>query len=246
MTATPPTFEKLSSQRSFEAVAAQIRALIHNGALRIGDRLPAERELALQLGVSRNTVREALRALENAGLLSLRKGVTGGAFVASRGGEVVSTALGDLYRTGAIRTADLTEARLILGREVARLACERRDEADLAALERNVERMQELASSGDLIARAGTNLEFNKLLAIATKNPVLVILTAALVDATRDLVHVLGPMPNSFALKSRRRMLELLRTRDGDAAAEEMASYLEQAQRRYFQRVERTATPRSV
>jgi GntR family transcriptional regulator, transcriptional repressor for pyruvate dehydrogenase complex len=240
-TTAVPVFEKLSNRRSFEAVAAQIRAQIHSGALRLGDRLPAERELAVRLGVSRNTVREALRALENAGLLTLKKGVAGGAFVASRGGDVVMTALSDLYRLGFIRTADLTEARLIIGREVARLACERRDEADMEALEQNVAHMQALALSEDLIARADTNLEFHKLLAAATKNPVLVILTNALVEVTRDLVHVFGPMPNKFAIASRQRMLKLIRERDGSNAAQEMARYLEKAQRRYFQKVEKSA-----
>ena len=75
-------FSKLSSGRSFDGVAREIRTLIQNGQLRDGDRLPAERDLAAQLGVGRGTVREALRGLENAGLVAMKNGVAGGAFMA--------------------------------------------------------------------------------------------------------------------------------------------------------------------
>jgi len=235
-----PVFAKIRSQRSFETVVQQVRSLIDDGALRLGDRLPAERELALQLGVSRNTVREALRSLENAGLVTLRKGVTGGAFVSNHSDTVVLSALGDLYRIGAINTADLTEARLLLGREVARLACMRWTDADLTALEENVKRTKELAALGDLNARVDNNLEFHKLLALATRNPVLVLLTRALVDVTRHLVHAMGPMPNTFVLASRDRMLRHLRARNAEAASDEMALYLQRVQRRYFEKI---ATP---
>jgi GntR family transcriptional regulator, transcriptional repressor for pyruvate dehydrogenase complex len=165
-----PIFTKLSSKRSFEEVVAQIRAQIASGSLREGDRLPAERELAVQIGVSRNTVREALRSLENAGVVTLRKGVSGGAFICSRSGEAVGAALGDLYRLGTIAPEHLTEARLILGTEIARLACARRDKNDLEALEENIRVTQQVADSGDLRAKTEKNIEFNKLLAVATKN----------------------------------------------------------------------------
>src|SRR5690606_8735266 len=99
-TAPEVRFEKISSKRSFENVVDQIRALIGSGQLREGDRLPPERELAAQFGVGRNTLREALRALENSGVLTLRKGVNGGAFIHSGGGEAVTKALADLYRMG--------------------------------------------------------------------------------------------------------------------------------------------------
>ena len=233
----PTLFNKLVVKRSFEEVVARIREQIGRGALREGDRLPAERELATQFGVSRNTVREALRALENAGVVQLKKGVTGGAFIHSGSAAALTNALADLYRLGSVSPAQLTEARLILGREVARLACDRRDESDMRALEDNVRRTQEAATRGDHAARANTNIEFHELLAAASKNPILIALTNALVEMTREFVQALGAMPNRFALASRKRMLEHLRARDGDAASKEMEDYLRRAQRVYFERV---------
>lgn len=235
-TSEGPTFRKLSSKRSFESVAEQIRAMISDGTLREGDRLPAERELAAQFGVGRNTLREALRSLENSGMLVLRKGVHGGAFIHRGGGDAVAKAMADLYRLGALNAANLTEARIILGREVARLACERWTDADFQALEENVRLTREAAEKHDHLMRAHTNLEFHRLLAQATHNPVLILITHALTELVREFLQTLGAMPNEFALASRERMLEHLRQRDSEGAAQEMNTYLRGVQEVYFER----------
>ncbi|MFA7587586.1 MAG: winged helix-turn-helix domain-containing protein, partial [Novosphingobium sp.] len=75
------TFKPVKTKRAFEEVCDQIRLAIQEGRLEAGDKLPAERHLAEALDVSRATVREAFRTLEIAGVLSLRKGVNGGAVV---------------------------------------------------------------------------------------------------------------------------------------------------------------------
>jgi len=96
---------------------------------------------------------------------------------------------------------------------------------------------KEAVARGDFIARMEINLEFNRLLARATHNPVLAVLTDALVGITRDFVHAVGVMPNRFALLSRERLLEHLRQRDGEAAAREVGDYLQRAQRYQFGQV---------
>lgn len=229
-----------ASRRTFEEVVSRIREQIASGSLRVGDKLPAERELATRFGVSRNTIREALRSLEHAGLVRLRKGATGGAFIAGAT-EAVSAAFGDLYRLGTIRPAHLTEARIVISSEVARLACERRDDADLAVLEDNVRRTREAAEQGDLMRRANINMEFHVLLARAARNPVLLFVTEALLDITRHYVQALGPMPNRFALESRGRMLEHLRVRNAEAAADEMRRYMQETQRFYLGKLDEIA-----
>jgi DNA-binding FadR family transcriptional regulator len=229
-------FRRPPRRRSFEDVTEQIRERIQQGALREGDRLPPERDLAATFNVSRNTIREALRALEHSGLLALEPGATGGAFIRNSGAEVMTMALGDQIRLGLISVANLTEARTIIGSETARLACERRSEADMIALTENVRLMEEAAAAGNLPLRVNRNLEFHKLLARAAGNPVLVVITEALVESVREFVHAIGAMPNEFAIASRRRMLDHLRRRDGNGAAEEMTSYLKMAQTDYLER----------
>src|SRR5215468_2046364 len=82
-------FSPVQTTRVFEEIASQVRSQLATGRLRPGDRLPSERDLAQQLGVGRNSVREALRALEVSGILRLHKGGAGGAFIAQPTGEVV-------------------------------------------------------------------------------------------------------------------------------------------------------------
>ena len=224
-------FRPIATRRAFEEIASQIRGRLARQNLRAGDRLPSERELAEQFHVSRNTLREALRSLEIAGLLELKKGATGGAFIKEGGGDAAVAGLADMYHLGAIKPEHLTEARILIGTEVARLACERRSKEDLAALEANVAAAEAATAQGDVVNRAHINYEFHRLLARAARNPVLTILTDALMEMTRHFVESVGYMPNKYVMPSRHRLLACLRGKDGEAAAKEMELMLKRLQR---------------
>lgn len=228
------SFRPVSTRRAFEEIANQIREQLARRALRTGDRLPPERELAEEFGVSRNTLREALRSLEIAGLLELRKGAAGGAFIREGGGEAAVAGLADLYRLGAIRPEHLTEARIIVGTEVARLACMRITAADLEALEANLRAAEEATARGDMQRRAEINYEFHRLLARATRNPVLIVLTDALLAMTRHFIEEIGYRPNRYVLPSRRRLIAQLRKGDARGAAREMEALLKRLQRSHL------------
>src|SRR5215471_10196852 len=131
-------FRRIKTTRAFEEIADQIRNELSTRRLRAGDRLPPERALAEQFGVSRNTLREALRSLENAGLLRLQKGAAGGAFVRESTGEAIVTGLRDMFHLGAIEPEHLTEARMMIESIVVRTACERATADDIAALNENI------------------------------------------------------------------------------------------------------------
>lgn len=227
-------FRPVATRRAFEEIATQIRAQLAERALRAGDRLPAERQLAEQFRVSRNTLREALRSLEIAGLLQLKKGAAGGAFIREGGGEAAIAGFADLFRMGAIRPEHLTEARILIGREVARLACARRSRADLEALQANVTAAEASTAAGDFAQRAVLNYEFHRLLARATRNPVLIVLTDALTEMTRHFVEAVGYKPNRYVMPSRRRLLAHLRSGEGEAAAKEMEQMLKRLQRSHL------------
>jgi GntR family transcriptional regulator, transcriptional repressor for pyruvate dehydrogenase complex len=228
------SFRPVATRRAFEEITAQIRGRLARHTLRAGDRLPPERELAGQFHVSRNTLREALRSLEIAGLLELRKGATGGAFIKEGGGDAAVAGLADLFHLGTIRPQHLTEARIIIGTEVARLACARRSREDLEALAANVEAAERATAEGDVRRRAEVNYEFHRLLARATKNPVLIVMTDALMEMTRHFVESVGYMPNRYVMPSRRRLLACLR------AAREMKGLLDRLQRFHLAAYERT------
>lgn len=233
-------FRPVAGKRAFEEIAEQIRARLGSQSLRVGDRLPAERQLAEQFHVSRNTLREALRSLEIAGLLELKKGARGGAFIREGGGGAAVAGLADLYHMGTIRPQHLTEARILIGTEVARLACARRSAADLAALEANVDAAEAATAAGDVERRAEINYEFHRLLARAAGNPVLTILTDALMEMTRHFVETVGYMPNRYVMPSRRLLLAHLKAKDAGAAAAEMKSLLQRLQRFHLAAYEKT------
>lgn len=227
-------FRPVATRRAFEDITAQIRDRLVRKSLQSGDRLPAERQLAEQFRVSRNTLREALRSLEIAGLVELKKGASGGAFIREGGGEAVVAGLSDLFRMGAIRPEHLTEARILVGTEVTRLACKRRTKSDLAALEANVQAAQAATEKRETARRAEINYEFHRLLARATRNPVLIVLTDALMEMTRHFVETIGYQPNRYVLPSRRRLLALLRDGDAEGAAKEMEQMLKRLQRSHL------------
>jgi DNA-binding FadR family transcriptional regulator len=234
-------------RRSFEEVVSQIRQQISTGALREGDKLPPERQLAEVMGVSRNTVREALRALEYAGLLVLRPGIAGGATITNGSVDAIRVAFSDLMNMGNLSAGELMEARIVIGTEVARLACARYTAQDFEALEANVEQTRLAALAGDLKTRVRHSVDFHRLLANAARNPVLAIMTSVLVDLTLTFVRMLGEMPNAFVLESRERMIGHLRARDAEATVAEYRDYLQKALRNYLRDAElepgREATP---
>ena len=234
MSTNAPVVFKPLRKRTFEEVSAQIREQIASGGLREGDKLPAERHLAESLGVSRNTVREALRSLEHAGLIELKPGSAGGAYIANGGVNAIKVAFGDMMSLGSLSARDLMEARIVLGREVARMACLRYTDGDMAAMEENVAKMCAAATAGDLKLRVQHSVEFHRLLARAAGNPVLAIMTNVLVEITLSFVRVLGEMPNEFVIDSRQRMLQYLRERDVENTLLEYTEYMQKALRNYL------------
>jgi len=223
--------------RPADHIQAQIRKLIASRKLKAGDRLPTERELAEQFVVSRNTVRQAIRSLADGGLLEVKKGATGGAFIRGGGAAAVRAGLADLYSLGTIQPSHLTETRILIGVEVVRLACERHTDEELAELERNVELADEAAKAGDAPRRTAFNLEFYRILARMTQNPLLEIVTDAVMTITLRFVEDFMRTSNATVMPFRRKLLEDLRRRDADAAAERMREHLLRLQKIYLDEV---------
>jgi DNA-binding FadR family transcriptional regulator len=218
--------------RAFEEVCERIRKQLAAGKLKPGDKLPPERELSEQLGVSRAALREALRTLEIAGVIVLRKGVKGGAFVQSGDPANMTRVIQDLVHLGAISLGDLTEARLLIQSGVVRLACTRATQADIEAIGRNIERTAEMSRLGLAEERRAAIAEFYRLLGLATRNEILKILVDSLTDI---LVRFLRGVSESTELPGliahRRRFLKHLQARDAAAATREMERHLNKLHR---------------
>lgn len=229
------SFRVIKTSRAFEEIALQIRKELAARRLRSGDRLPPERVLAEQFGVSRNTLREALRSLENAGLLRLQKGATGGAFVRESTGDAIVTGLRDMFHLGAIRPEHLTEARVMIESIAVRASCERATAEDIASLNANIASAERAdREKADFFDQASIHLEFHRIIARATKNPVMVIVMEALIDVMQHFIHAIGQKRNPWVLPSRRRFMKHFEGGDSDAAVAEMEQHLERLNRHYL------------
>jgi DNA-binding FadR family transcriptional regulator len=131
---TGDLLSRVSIGRISEVIVDQVRLLIRQGRLVAGDRLPSERELCERFGVSRVTVREALRVLEANGLVEIRVGARGGAFVTAPSSRLVGEGIVDLISLATISAVEVTEARMVFELGIVPLVCERATAEDIAAL----------------------------------------------------------------------------------------------------------------
>jgi DNA-binding FadR family transcriptional regulator len=230
-----PLYRPIKKRRVFEEVCTQIRARIYEEALRPGDKLPAERDLAEQLGVGRPAVREALRALENGGLIELRKGARGGAFIRHLSTDAVSTSMMDMIHLGKVSLDDLIETRVLMNEVIIPLVCERASEQDLDALEENVNASESVTALG---SRLAYTRQFYHLLGLASHNQLMMTLLEALTEVVLDFVEKSAPGSKSGPLQQlaaeRRVLVSYLRQRDVAAALKESRKVAE-FMRRYLE-----------
>jgi len=139
-------FKTVKTNKAYQDVVEQIQEAIIAGTLQPGQQLPAERELKEQFGISRGTLREALRVLEQKGLIEIRTGVAGGSIIREVHSETLSENLGLLIRNRAVSLRDLAEFREGMEGGVAALAAKRASAKDQAKL-------------GELLATAESHLK---------------------------------------------------------------------------------------
>lgn len=221
-------------QRTFEEVVKQVRGQLARGELAPGQRLPSERTLAARLNVSRSALREGLRTLEMAGIVELRKGRAGGAFITRGNQQVVSDSMADLLRLGNVSWSDLTEARILIEAVIVRTACERATQEDYEALEDNIRQARRLFDEGQLMKKTEVLIEFHNILARATGNPVLAMITSTLTEMLRYFTRRLGSETTRAVFRSRRRFMTAFVAGDAQAAVEEMERNLRKVHRLYL------------
>jgi DNA-binding FadR family transcriptional regulator len=244
-----PRFSPVRTRRAFEAVCDQVRRQVADGVLQPGQRLPGERDLAQQFGVSRSGVREALRSLELAGLVEARTGATGGFFIRSSGAgsasDSVTQAVRDMVALGQVPTASITEARIELTCVAIRLAARRATPAELDALEADVAHHAELFRRGRGSRNTKAVTEFYRLLAQATHNEVIVMLVDALAESVRTLLARVDPQPMPEIVAVRRKVVKHLRAGDAEEACAVMSRHLRRLNR-YLEERPWTAAPTST
>jgi GntR family transcriptional repressor for pyruvate dehydrogenase complex len=225
-------YSPVKRQRRFSSqVADQIQHLILNKRLNVGDKLPSERELCDEFGVSRTVVREAIRVLEAKGLLAAYDG--SGTYVKSLESRDVASSIGLYIRTQEepLSHEKLIEVRRVLEVPIAALVAERATEETCDELERLIAEM--FAARHDPAAFARHDLEFHTALARATGNELFEILLDPFIDAlyaVRRLVSTLEGIPEE-AIQHHRNILECIRSGDPEKAEQAMSAHLDQSSR---------------
>jgi len=216
-----------------DRVAEHMKDLVLNGTLAPATRLPPERVLAEEYGVSRPVIREAVRSLVSKGLLDTRLG--SGTYV--RGPNPLATAESVAMQL-RLHHGDLPipyelvyETRRILEVEIAGLAAQRATTDDVAALEREIERQREAGDNYDAVVV--TDAAFHANLAAATHNPLLKVLMDSMQDVMAEIRELGSRVPGSLepGLAEHERILSAVKARDASGAAQAMQSHLEESER---------------
>lgn len=224
-------FRPVRPIRVSQGIAAQIREAILAGRLAPGDRLPAERQLVTLFGASRISVREALRILESTGLIAIRSGVTGGAFVAEASADVVRDSFFMMMRLNKTSHEELIEARKIVEVAATELAAVRATADHIALLEASVSRTRQAVEAGSRDVEA--SYAFHLAIAQAAANRVLLVT----IETCRDLLvnnmtRLHEPKTAVTFLKAHREILEAIRQRDVARSRELMLEHMCDIERR--------------
>lgn len=173
-------------RRTYELIVEQINVLCLEKNLQPGDRLPSERDLASLFGVSRNSIREALKGLESIGVLEIRQG--GGSFLAASKrdelGNELSTHIGD---TKALLIDEMLELRRAFEVEAASLAAQRATPENLEAIRQVLSQMADATTDPELGVQA--DLDFHLQVAYATKNQLLIDLMGTLAKRMEENIR---------------------------------------------------------
>lgn len=234
-------YTPIHSGRLYEQIVAQIEERILNGELRPGDKLPAERELAEQFGVSRTAIREAMKALMQSGLVVIQPGR--GTFVTDSTSMVVRQSIDMLVRVGSeTGIKDIIEVREILEPEIAALAAVRASSEDIQSMEEAVKAMDQAMDDPDTFIEA--DLDFHLALAQGSNNALIPVLIDSLVDLLREhrkrAASVEGGLERGQLYH--KIIFEAVKRNDANAARDSMQAHLEQIRKE----TETTLSPEKV
>jgi DNA-binding FadR family transcriptional regulator len=224
-------FTPIRQARASGEIVSQIERAIFDGELKTGDRLESERELAERFGVSRITVRDALRVLEARGLVHVKVGASGGAFVSETNVDQVAESISTMILLRRMTLSGVAEARTVVETATCELAAER---ADAAALRR----IEQMVDKGRSVVREQTphteaSMDFHVAVADAAKNELLAATVAAYRDLLVQTLHDMRDVRSAKATqKAHEEILDAIRSHDPEAARKLMLEHLRDFEKR--------------
>ncbi len=222
-----PKLGPIHVPRSSEVLASQLRAHILDGSIADSAPLPPERDLVIQTGLSRGSVREALRILQTEGLVTTRPGRLGGSVARRPGDDALARYIGLFVQGRAISLMSLLQVREAIEPSIASLAAVHRTQKDLAELVAISKRLED--AYANIPVYLAENVNWHVAVASASHNELL----KAFITAISSLVFKASAIENfasedvrSAVIRAHRRILEAIIERDADTASRRMARHL--------------------
>jgi len=224
-----------------QQIIVQIRNLILEGTIAPGDKLASEKDLMEQFQVSKQTLREALRALEYMGLLEIRKGIAGGAYVSEVGMEVTREHLASFLHFKNLSIQNLSEVRKIIEPYAAETAAKRISAEEAEKFKELVELREKNPSSTFSSKMSEHEIEFHRFIAASTGNPILILMVDFIEDLLEDLKRILKPDAefSKSVVRAHRRIYNAVVKRDPQKASSEMYKHIVEVEEQLIQREEK-------
>ena len=219
----------VSVPKAADVLAGILREKILDGHLQEGADLPNERDLGAQSGLSRASVREALRILEGEGLIVTRTGRNGGSAVLRPSIATIERSVGIFIRGQRIRLEAVFETRLAIEPSSARFAALHRTQADLGQIDLCHKRLQLASATGDIAAYVRANLDWHLQVVRASQNELLSAFMSAVsqsVFVATDLDGFNSIEVRNAVIRAHGRVIDAIEARDGDAAARRMGRHV--------------------
>ncbi len=195
-------FKKAKHSRVFQDVVQQIQDAILSGELEPGTKLPAERELKDMFNTSRGTLREALRVLEQKGLIEIKLGVAGGAIVKQINAEPIMQSLALLIRSGGVSLDHLAEFRIKIEGSIVELAAQRATEEDIQHMDEMFAEAKSHYEAEDWESFLKTDEAMHTYIGTMSRNPVFQFLQQSIHDNIHNYYEYYLPMNRERTLEN--------------------------------------------
>jgi DNA-binding FadR family transcriptional regulator len=207
-------FNNIKEKRIFEKIVDEIKNAIQTDKLRPGDKLPSEMELAKIFGVSRVTVREALRILEISGLILIKQGARGGGFIKMDAPKKLKECISDHLKVGNITIDQLAEARFWIESIVIDIVCQKARKKDFNLLSKSVQRAEQFYREGRERDRIDENWNFHIIMVKVTGNSILIDTLTSIIEMMRYMMLKIKTdrRITENALRAHKEIVDLLRS----------------------------------
>lgn len=222
----PPKLQRINRASVKDQALEQLKSYIMSGTLLPGQRLPSERDLAEQLGVGRNSVREALKVLEAVGLVESRIGE--GTFLTTNMGTSIGRTIGFSLAVWGGAIVEIHDARLMIEVGAAYAAAERAEQPDLEALAAELQRMENSVERSPEYLEA--DLNFHRLVGQATHNEIVSRIITDLIDLLEEMLSQVDTtqlMTTAEGTSTHRTLFEAIAQHNPTLAAENMRNHLQ-------------------